>query len=255
MKIVVCFKIVHDENELTVNQDKSIDESKAPYAISPYDCNAVGAAMNLAATVVDSEVIALTAGGERVENGKMKKAILSRGPAEMYAVKNDSLDKAESYNVAAALKVAIEKIGADLIICGEGSADLYNQQVGNMIGAMMGINTLNGICGMTFNNDILTVERAGDDGLEIIELKLPAVLSVTSDICIPKIPSMRDILAAGKKPSTVYTLEELGVADSVCVTTVSVRAPESTERKQIVIKGDGDEQIAEFYDGIRKALM
>lgn len=256
MKIVVCFKIVHDENELLVNRDRTIDESKASYLISPYDCNAVGAAMNLAAAAEGSSVVALTVGGERVENGKMRKGILSRGPSEMYAVKDEALDGAESYNVAAALKAAIEKLGgADLVICGEGSGDLYNQQIGNMLGAMMGAPTVNGVSAMSEQSGVLTVERSGDNGVEIIELPLPAVVSVTSDICIPKIPSMKEILAAGKKPCTIYSLADIQTASVAGVETVSVKAPESTARKQIVIKGDGDDQIAEFYNNIRKVLM
>lgn len=256
MKIIVCYKIVHDENELVINRDKTIDESKASYMISPYDCNAVGAAMNLAATVEGTEVVVLTAGGEKVENGKMKKGILSRGPSAMYAVKDESLDSADSYNIAAALKAAVEKIGgADLIICGEGSGDVYNQQVGNMVGALMGVPTVNAVFSMTMSGENLVVERAADDGVEVLELALPAVVSVTSDICIPKIPSMKDIMGAGKKPSTVFPMADLAVAGAAGTETVSVLAPESTDRKQIVIKGDGDDEIAEFYNNIRKAIM
>lgn len=255
MKIVVCYKIVHDENELTVERDRSIDESKAAFAISAYDCNAVGAAMKLAAETEGCGVIALTAGGDRVENGKMKKAILSRGPEAMYAVKDPDLDKADSYNIAAALRAAIEKIGdVELVICGEGSGDVYNQQVGNMLGALMGAATVNGVSAMALEGGKLRLERSADDGTELLEVGIPAVISVTSDICIPKIPSMKDILAAGKKPSRIFTREELGAPSEKGVETLSLLAPESTERKQVIVKGDGEEQIAEFYNNIRRAI-
>ncbi len=256
MKIIVCFKIVRDESELVINQDKSIDESKASFVISPYDCNAVGAAMNLSASVEGSSVVVLTAGGERVESGKMKKGILSRGPEAMYAVKDESLDHADSYNIAAALKAAIDKLGgADLVICGEGSGDVYNQQVGNMLGVLMAVPCVNAVSSISACGAGLVVERSADDGLEIIELALPAVVSVTSDICIPKIPSMKDILAAGKKPSKIFSPDELDVESVSGVKTVSVLAPESADRKRVVIKGDGDEQIREFYNNIRRAIM
>lgn len=256
MKIVVCFKIVHDENELIINRDRTIDESKAAYAISAYDCNAVGAAMQLASTVEGSSVVALTAGGERVENGKMKKGILSRGPEAMYAVKDESLDHADTYHIAAALKAALGEMGgADLVICGEGSGDLYNQQVGNMLGALSGAATLNAVSAMHMEDGKLIVERNADDGLEVLEVSLPAVLSVTSDICIPKIPSMKDILSAGKKPATFYDLETLGSPDANSIETVSILAPANAERKQIIIKGDGEDQIVEFYENIRKSIM
>lgn len=255
MKIAVCFKIVLDETELVVNRDKTIDESKASYIISPYDCNAVGAAMNLAANAEDSQVIAVTAGDERVENGKMRKGILSRGPSAMVAVKDESLGSAESYNVAAALKAAIEKIGdVELVICGEGSGDLYNQVTGSMLGAMMGLPVLNGVCKLEAADGAVKVDRMTDDGFETLLVSLPAVISVTSDICIPKIPSMKEILAAGKKPCTVYTAEELGLESVSSVQTMAVLAPESAERKRIIIKGDGEEQVSQFYNNIRRAI-
>lgn len=256
MKVLVCFKIVHDENELAVNPDKTIDDSKASYVISPYDCNAVGAAMNVAALREGSVVIAATVGGERVENGKIKKSILSRGPSELYAVKGDSLDNADSITLASTLKSLIEKIGGvDLVICGEGSADVYSQQTGNMLGILMGLPTVNSVSAICSADDhSICVERSGGEGVEVLSLSLPAVISVNSDICIPKIPSMKDILAAGKTPSTVYAQDALDAAKYDGITAVSVKAPESTERKQIVIKGDGEDQVAEFYANIRKAL-
>ena len=163
MKVLVCFKIVHDENELAVNPDKTIDDSKASYVISPYDCNAVGAAMNVAALREGSVVIAATVGGERVENGKMKKSILSRGPSELYAVKGDSLDNADSITLASTLKSLIEKIGGvDLVICGEGSADVYSQQTGNMLGILMGLPTVNSVSAICSADDhSICVERSG----------------------------------------------------------------------------------------------
>ena len=255
MKIAVCYKIVRDENELILRDDKSIDESGASYIISPYDCNAVSAAMNLARSVEGSDVIAVTVGGDRVENSKMKKGILSRGPSAMYALRDDSLDGAESFNTAIALKAVISMTGgADLIICGEGSGDLYNQQTGNMLGAMMSLPTVNGISAIEAAGDSIRVERIAADSIERLEIELPAVISVTSDICVPGIPSMKEIIAAGKKPCTIYTVEEINAEYIHGVKPISIKAPENTERKNVVIKGDGDEQIAEFYNNIRKAI-
>lgn len=255
VKIIVCYKIVPDEHEIAVMQDRTLDVSKASLELSPYDCNAVEAAMRFAAET-DGSVTVLTAGGERVENGKMKKGILSRGPSEMFAVKGDALDSTDSYNIAAVLKAAIERIGgAELVICGEGSADMYNQQLGNMLGAMMGLPTVNGVSAIRPSEGGVTLERAVEDGVEVLECALPAVLSMTSDICPVKIPSMKDILAAGKKPCTVIPLGELTEPAGDRVETVNILAPQDADRKRLVVTGDADEQVEAFYNNIRRAIL
>ena len=252
MKICVCVKIIHDENEISTNADRTIDDSVAAYVISPYDCNAIAAAMNLAAGQEGAEVVVLTAGGGRVENSKMKKGILSRGPSCMYAVKCGVLDVADSLEIARALKYGVESIGGvDLVICGEGSGDMYNQQTGCILGALMDVPAVNGVASMRLDGNALEVERDDDTGHEKLRLSMPAVVSVTSDICIPKIPSMKDILAAGKKPLDVMTYD---ASEEPSAITVSIMAPESTNRKQVIVKGDGEEQIAEFYENIRKVI-
>ncbi|MEG1758713.1 MAG: putative electron transfer flavoprotein FixA [Oscillospiraceae bacterium] len=255
MKILVCFKIVPDEQEISIKSDKTLDVSRASFVISTYDCNAIEAAMRCAAAAENSSVVALTAGGERVENSKMKKGALSRGPEALFAVKDEALDPADSIGGASALKAGIEKIGGvDLVICGEGSGDMYNQQIGNVLGALMGVPAVNAVSGIIPGDGSVVVERAVEDGVEVLELALPAVLSVASDICPVRIPSMKDILGAGKKPSAIFALDELGGKVDGKIDTVSILAPQDTERKRIVVKGDGDDQLAEFYANIRQAI-
>ncbi len=254
MKIVVCFKIVREESEIVVNADRTLNAEKASCVVSPYDCNAIEAAMKLADAAGDSTVVAVTA-GSMVENSKMRKAALSRGPAELYAVKADDLDSADSFVVANTLKSAIEKLGGvDLVICGEGSADMYRQQTGCVLGALMGVPTINAVSAITPVDGKLRVERSADDGIEILEVSLPAVLSVTSDICPSKIPSMRDIMGAGKKPTTCDALADVCADADAKLTTVSVLAPEDTARAGRIVNGDSDESVREFFDMIQKSL-
>ena len=146
MKIVVCFKIVPEESEIQVNADRTLNLDGVPFAVSQYDCNAIEAAMRAAASYENAEVIALTVGGERVENGKVRKAALSRGPAKFVAVKGEGLDMGDSYAVAETLRSAIDAMGgADLVICGEGSGDMYRQQTGAMLGALLGAANVNAV--------------------------------------------------------------------------------------------------------------
>lgn len=255
MKIVTCFKIIYDEQEIEIGSQNTLDMSKASLMISPYDCNAIEAAVKLAESVGDSKVIALTAGGSKVENSKLKKAALSRGPAEMVAVKDELLDSSNSYVVALALKNALEKIGdVDLVVCGEGSGDMYSQQTGNLIGALMGIPAINAVSNISCEGNCLVVDRSLEDCVETLKVELPAVITVSSDICTARIPSMKDILGAGKKPVSIEEVSSVNAAEETKLNTVSLLAPEQTERKQVIVKGDSDEAVQEFFENIRKEL-
>ena len=100
----------------------------------------------------------------------------------------------------------------DLVLCGEGSADLYAQQVGVQLGQLLNVPTINSVSKIVSVADgKVTVERTLEDEVETLEMPLPAVISVTSDINEPRIPSMKQILGAGKKPSTIWTVGDVGI--------------------------------------------
>jgi electron transfer flavoprotein beta subunit len=83
---------------------------------------------------------------------------------------------------------------------------------------------------------------------------MPAVLSVTSDINVTRVPSMRDILAAGKKPVKALTGSDVKVPETAPIETVSVLAPAHTARKGIIIAGDSAENIAAFVKAVGPEL-
>ena len=170
----------------------------------------------------------------------------------MFGVRDERLETADSYTLSDVLKAAIGKIGnIDLVICGEGSGDFYQQQMGNMLGQKLGWATLNGISKIETVQDKLIVERNTETETEEYEVELPVVISVTSDINLPRIASFKEIMGAGKKPSTIWSLEELGIEPENRVNYMSVLAPEQADRKKIIIEGDSEEKIEEFLNYIR----
>ncbi len=250
MKVVVCYKIVPTDEGVVVNADRSLKFLDSEVELSPYDTNAIEAAVRLAANYENSTVIGLTANGEIVENTKLRKAALSRGLAEAYAVKGDGLGSADPFVTASILKAAVEKIGFDIIICGEGSGDLYNQQVGNLLGCMLGLPTINKVSKITVSDDKILVERLTASGVDVLEVSVPAVLSVTSDIVVPRIPSMRDILGAGKKPFTVLEQNDLLQTAVSKTEVISVEAPELSDRRKVIVDGSTDDDLQAFWDNI-----
>lgn len=254
MKIIVCCKVVPEEQDIAVNSDRSVNVSRAAAKISQYDLNAIECAVQLAGD--GGEVVALSAGSHKwLDNSKIRKDILSRGPASLEMVVDDSLENALPDVTAEVLAAAARRIGFDLVLCGEGSGDLYAQQVGLLLGEKLGAACINAVQSVSVSGNVLTVERALEDVTEVLEMPLPAVLSLTSDINVPKIPTMKAILAAGKKPSSAQDCAALGVSAAGVSVMNSVRAPEQADRLNNIIEGDSEENIAAFVDNVRKALQ
>jgi electron transfer flavoprotein alpha/beta subunit len=72
---------------------------------------------------------------------------------------------------------------------------------------------------------MLRVERSLEDEIEVLDVPLPAVLSVTTDINQPRLPSMKEILKASKKPVTEMTLADLGLENLQTEMKLSARTP------------------------------
>lgn len=244
MRIIVCYKCVPDDQQISIRSDRMLDLSSAQLAIGRYDLEAVEAAMKLPG---ENEVYVLTVAGDAADNSKLRKAILSRGPLKQYAVRDRAMEASDSFRTAAVLRSAIEQIGdVDLVLCGEGSEDMYSQQVGPLLGTLLKWPTLNAVSGIEVKEGNIIVERSLESCTEVIELKLPAVISVCAGIEVPRIPSMRDILAAGKKPYEIWDADELCDTDS-CIETLSILAPEAVERRREIISGADEDGIERFY--------
>ncbi|MDR1604375.1 MAG: electron transfer flavoprotein [Gracilibacteraceae bacterium] len=254
MNIIVCYKIVPEEQDIRVNPDRTLDFARAEWKLSLYDLNAVEAGMQIA-EAVGGQVTALSVGDGKLENSKLKKAILSRGPEVLYLVIDEALSGADTYRTAQTLALAAEKIGFDLILCGEGSSDLYARQTGIQLGEILQIPVINNISKITPQNGLLLVERDLDDETEVLEVSLPAVVSVSAGINSTRIPGMKDILNAGKKPATEWRAGDVGlpVYESK-VSPLHTLAPEQTDRKRIILDGDSEENIQALFENIRQAI-
>lgn len=115
---------------------------------------------------------------------------------------DDQFEQALPQQTASALAAAAQKAGFDLILCGDGSSDLYAQQVGLLVGEILNIPAVNGVSKIiSLTADTLTVERELEDETETLSIPLPAVVAVSTDINSPQIPSMKAILGAAKSQS------------------------------------------------------
>ena len=235
MNIVVCYKIVPDEQDAVVQADRTLSFERAALKIGDYDLNAVEAGAQLAAAS-GASLISLTAGGDPVEDSKLKKAILARGPYENVAVKDASLPEAGSAVTARVLAAAVKQVGVQL-------------------GELLGLPTVNAVSSIELDDGIAHVERTVGAVVERLDVPLPAVLSVVADMNTPRIPSMKDILGAGKKPSRVLSFEDVGFDGfDEGIDVVSTLAPEQRDRACEILEGDDDETIQAFAARVRERL-
>lgn len=251
MNIVVAVKVVPDDQDIQVTGAGDLDMSKAHQTISTYDLNAIEAAAQLAAAAGDSTVRAIAVGGAAIDDSKLKKNIMARGVDELYMVADDAAADLDAHATAALLAAQIQALdGCDVVVCGDGSADNYAQQVDVQLAYALGVPSVNGVVKMEANGATIVAERKLEDVVETVELPCPCVLAVSPDVAIPRIPGMKDILKAGKKPMNVAAAGE--IADAA-VKTVEVKAPEDVARKLDVKKAD-DDAIAAFAAAIKAAL-
>ena len=92
-------------------------------------------------------------------------------------------------------------------------------------------------------NDTIKAVRNLDDCFENVEVGTPAVVSVVSEINEPRIPSVTQILKAGKKPKEVFKPEDLGIEITRSIDTLSNLAPEQ-DRKRILFQEGADKDVA-----------
>ena len=181
MKIITCCKIVPNEEGIVVLPNRELSMADAPLAISQYDLNAMESGKKLAAETKGSMVALSVGSSASLENTKIRKDVLSRGADALNLVMDDAHDYSDSLQTAKALAAALKTMEYDLVLCGAGSSDLYSQEVGIQVGALLDIPVVNNVTAITVASDnTLHVERTLEEEVEVLEVVLPAVLSVSS---------------------------------------------------------------------------
>jgi electron transfer flavoprotein beta subunit len=206
-KYLVCYKWTLDEQDIKIKtEDLSLDSSRAKGKISDFDRNAIEEA-TLLVEKNGGVVEALTYGTANVKQSL--KDVLSRGPEKVYWIADPSAESADANVTANVLAAAIRKYGPyDLILCGEGSSDQFNQQTASRLGALLGLPCVSFVQKMSVEGEILKATRKLEDCQEDVTVKGAVVVSVLSEINKPRIPTLRQVLGAAKKPN-----EEIKITD------------------------------------------
>jgi len=220
--ILSCYKWVVDEAYIRSGSGGALDLSMADYKISDYDKNAIEEAMLLSEKYHGSTAV-ITVG--LPDDTKGVKDALSRGPEKAYFINDSSFADLDPEQTATLLAAAIStSISCDIIICGEGSSDLYAQQVGPRLAEKLGIPCLCYVQKVELDGSRLVAERKTDEGIEVVAVELPVLLTVVPDINTPRLPGLRDTLAAGKKPVVEFTADDLPPLNGAILKTTASKA-------------------------------
>lgn len=234
MKIVVAYKWASNPQDVTVGADGSVDWSRAKGSVSEYD----PVAFELARTLADAagaEVIGLSVGDASIDTPLARKAALSRGLDRLVLVADDALAGASGTRLAAVLAAAVRSIGdVDLVLAGESSVDVGDKQVALTTAGALGWIGLSGVTAVSGTPGALVVERDSVDGVETLDVTGPVVLAATADAVVPRVPGMKEILAAAKKPVEVLALGDLDVANVADVDILSAAKPDVSTRAAVM---------------------
>jgi electron transfer flavoprotein beta subunit len=205
-KCLVCYKWTLDETDIRIKPDDlSLDIGRAKGKISDFDRNAIEEA-TLIVEKSAGVVHALSYGTVAVKQSL--KDVLSRGPEKVFWIADNSAAAADAYITANVLAAAIRKLGPyDLILCGEGSSDLFDRQTPVRIAALLGLPCVTYVEKLSVEGDTVKATRKLGDATEVATVKGPVVVSVLNQINKPRIPSLKQVLGAAKKPN-----EELKIA-------------------------------------------
>ena len=251
LKVVTCFKWVIDEADIKADRaSRKLLLDRVSHKISAYDRNAIEEAMRLQEEH-GASVVALTVAPPSAK-GCLKDA-LSRGPDEAVFVNDPSFDDLDPCQTSALIATAIGLVGgSDLVICGEGSSDLYAQQVGPALAERLGVSCATYVNKLTYveNEDSIVVERKLEDEVEVLRVPLPAVISVLPDINTPRIPSLKQVLGAAKKPVTDVGLDRVGEPVAPCLETLDVSAA-VMDRKRLRF-GQGADDVRSVIGALLK---
>lgn len=247
--IVVFTKSTPDTAaKVEVNGSGAVTWGNAQLVMNPWDEYAVTEAV-LLKDAHKVKAVAMTIGPEQ-HNDALKSA-LAIGLDEAYRIWDDAMDGQDSLGYAVAAAAAVKKLGdVDLILFGreqiDVATDAHIYQTARKLGWPV-IGSVSKILAVDFAGKTIKVERAVEEGKQVVTAKLPVVLSVLKDINEPKSPSFIGIRKASKAVIPVWSSADLGAGSaagaSAKVKTVEYRnLPQRAGAVQIIEGADEREK-------------
>ncbi|MFQ6074151.1 MAG: electron transfer flavoprotein subunit beta/FixA family protein [Candidatus Bathyarchaeia archaeon] len=254
MDIVVCVKHVPETAEAEIKIDstgKAIEESGLVFDINEWDDYALEEAV-LLKEKFGGTVTALTVGSE--ESDAVLRKCLARGADNAIRLTDPRFEGSDGYAVAKILSRAIKDLPFDLILTGAQAGDDGYAVVGPALAELLGVPHVTMVKRIELNGEVARVSRELEGGLqEIVEVKLPALLTIQTGINEPRYVSIMGTRRAMQKEIKVLGLAEVGLSESEVgeagswVKTEKMYVP-PVEKQAEFLKGSPEEIAAKIAD-------
>ena len=240
MKIGVCVKRVPDTETRPkiASDEKSFDLKEAKFIISPYDEFGIEEALKLKeANGGEVVLISLDSSGDvaAVRNG------LAMGADRAIIIEGDG--ERDPYETSVILSEVLKEENFDIVFFGKQGVGHDYQQVPSMVAELMNLPMISVVVELKVDGDKVVAKREIEGGEEVVEAKLPVLISAQKGLNVPRYPSLRGIMAAKRKPvdkkQPNYTSEKL----SWEVEKVELPPPRKAGK---VIEGEVEEQVKEI---------
>jgi electron transfer flavoprotein beta subunit len=198
LNIVVCIKRTPDtETKVRLGSDNaSIDPDGVKFIISPYDEFAIEAGLQVKETVGDGEVALLSLRDSDTQ--ETLRQGLAMGADRAVLLKGEA--GSDALATAKGLAAELKAMDPSLILFGMKGADMDQQQVGPMVATLLDLPCATAVSEFELENQTLTCRRGVEGGQEILEMDLPAVVTMTKGKFEPRYASLKGIMAAKRKP-------------------------------------------------------
>ena len=223
MKILVAVKRVIDYNvQIRVKEDgKGVVTDNVKMSTNPPDDNAIEEAVKIKESGKATEVVAISVGEEKAQE-TVRKA-LAVGADRGILVKVEGV--VEPLAVSKILQKIVEKEKPDLVFMGKQAIDDDCNQTGQMLSALLNWPQATFASKIDIKDNKLEIIREIDEGLETIEVNVPAVVTCDLRLNEPRYASLPNIMKAKKKPIDELSAADLGVDAAPRVQQIKVEEP------------------------------
>ncbi len=227
MKVLVPVKRVIDYNvKVRVKADKSgVDLANVKMSMNPFDEIAVEQAIRMKEAGEVDEIIVVSIGVAKAQE-TLRTALAMGADRAILVEAAETVDTdVEPLAVAKVLKAVIEAEAPGLVILGKQAIDNDMNATGQMLAALMGWSQATFASAIELGDGTAKVTREVDGGLQVIEVKMPAIISVDLRLNEPRYASLPNIMKAKKKPLDVKSPADLGVDVAPRLAVVEVTEP------------------------------
>ena len=213
MKVLVPVKRVIDYNvKVRVKADNTgVDLANVKMSMNPFDEIAVEAAIQMKEAGKVDEIIAVSVGVTKNQETLRTALAMGADRAILVVASDDVHNDIEPLAVAKILKAVVDEEQPGLVLCGKQAIDNDMNATGQMLSALLGWSQATFASEVDVDGDTAKVTREVDGGLQVIEVKMPAVVTVDLRLNEPRYASLPNIMKAKKKPMDVKSAADIGV--------------------------------------------